>query len=326
MAVTKIKPIRETVNKALAYILDPQKTDDAFYVSSYGCAASDAAAKEFEWTRNLAIQQGMQMPEVLARHLIQSFDIGEVTPEEAHEVGKQLADEWLKGKYEYVIARELLNGNYTSAEQNFSALSGYRDAASLSVYCKYAGMYKDIFLVAFPSAGGQLDTLSILIKVINLAALGQPLSVFVNGSHGQHDMAMRIVSGRIWVMDCKVTAHSLGHEMLSAVFLHHLRIHFGRDFSRQGKNESSGKLRVPLLFYFLDSVPERCPVCVFRRGICWKHNFRVKDFRLFSSMVFGFLVILGEQFFPGLVGSSGNGRAALAPLDDADFEMWYWHL
>ena len=55
MAVTKIKPIRGTVNKALAYILDPQKTDDAFYVSSYGCAASDAAAKEFEWTRNLAV-------------------------------------------------------------------------------------------------------------------------------------------------------------------------------------------------------------------------------------------------------------------------------
>ena len=35
MAITKIKPIRGTVNKALAYILDPQKTDDAFYVSSY---------------------------------------------------------------------------------------------------------------------------------------------------------------------------------------------------------------------------------------------------------------------------------------------------
>ena len=35
----------------------------------------------------------MQMPKALARHLIQSFDIGEMTPEEAHEVGKQLADE-----------------------------------------------------------------------------------------------------------------------------------------------------------------------------------------------------------------------------------------
>ena len=45
MAVTKIKPIRGTVNKALAYILDPEKTDDQLYVSSFGCAASDAAAR-----------------------------------------------------------------------------------------------------------------------------------------------------------------------------------------------------------------------------------------------------------------------------------------
>ena len=111
MAVTKIKPIRGTVNKALAYILDPEKTDDQLYVSSFGCAASDAAAKEFEWTRNLAAQQGMQMPKVIARHLIQSFDIGEVTPEVAHEIGKQFADEWLKGKYEYVIATHIDKGH-----------------------------------------------------------------------------------------------------------------------------------------------------------------------------------------------------------------------
>ena len=111
MAVTKIKPIRGTVNKALAYILDPAKTDDQLYVSSFGCAANDAAAKEFEWTRNLAAQQGMQMPKVIARHLIQSFDIGEVTPEMAHEIGKQFADEWLKGKYEYVIATHIDKGH-----------------------------------------------------------------------------------------------------------------------------------------------------------------------------------------------------------------------
>ena len=43
----------------------------------------------------------------------------------------------------YVAAlQELSSGNYTSAEQDFSELSGYRDAASLSVYCKYADMYK----------------------------------------------------------------------------------------------------------------------------------------------------------------------------------------
>ena len=111
MAVTKIKPIRGTVNKAIAYIIDPKKTDDELLVSSFGCAASDSAAKEFEWTRNLAAQQGTQIPTVIARHLIQSFDVGEVTPEKAHEIGKQFADEWLKSKYEYVIATHIDKGH-----------------------------------------------------------------------------------------------------------------------------------------------------------------------------------------------------------------------
>ena len=111
MAVTKIKPIRGTVNKAIAYIIDPKKTDDELLVSSFGCAAGESAAKEFEWTRNLAEQQGAQIPKVIARHLIQSFDVGEVSPEVAHEIGKQFADEWLKGKYEYVIATHIDKGH-----------------------------------------------------------------------------------------------------------------------------------------------------------------------------------------------------------------------
>ena len=56
--------------------------------------------------------------------------------------------------------QELSNGNYTSAEQDFSALSGYRDAASLSVYCKYADMYKD----RTDYAGGQDELSNITLK------------------------------------------------------------------------------------------------------------------------------------------------------------------
>lgn len=56
--------------------------------------------------------------------------------------------------------QELSNGNYTSAEQGFSALSGYRDAASLSVYCKYAGMYKD----RTDYAGGQDELANITLQ------------------------------------------------------------------------------------------------------------------------------------------------------------------
>ena len=56
--------------------------------------------------------------------------------------------------------QELSNGNYTSAEQDFSALSGYRDAASLSVYCKYADMYKD----STDYAGGQDELSNITLQ------------------------------------------------------------------------------------------------------------------------------------------------------------------
>ena len=56
--------------------------------------------------------------------------------------------------------QELSNGNYTSAEQGFSALSGYRDAASLSVYCKYADMYKD----RTDYAGGQDELADITLQ------------------------------------------------------------------------------------------------------------------------------------------------------------------
>ena len=53
----------------------------------------------------------VQMPKVIARHLIQSFDIGEVTPEMAHEIGKQFADEVLQGKYSYVLTTHIDKGH-----------------------------------------------------------------------------------------------------------------------------------------------------------------------------------------------------------------------
>lgn len=56
MAVTKIKAIRGTLSKAIAYILNPEKTDEKLLVSSYGCA-SETAAREFEWTRKIAEQR-----------------------------------------------------------------------------------------------------------------------------------------------------------------------------------------------------------------------------------------------------------------------------
>ena len=110
MAVTKIKAIRGTLSKALAYISNPDKTENKMLLSTYGCA-SETAAQEFEWTRKIAEQKGMKPVRIIARHVIQSFDVGEVTPELAHEIGKQFADEMLDGKYEYVLTTHTDKGH-----------------------------------------------------------------------------------------------------------------------------------------------------------------------------------------------------------------------
>ena len=102
MAVTKIHPIKSTLKAAIDYICDPEKTDGKLLVSSYGCAA-ETADIEFSWTRRHAIDKGTN----LGRHLIQAFQPGEVTPEQAHEIGMELAKEILGGKYEFVLTTHI---------------------------------------------------------------------------------------------------------------------------------------------------------------------------------------------------------------------------
>ena len=79
MAVTKIKPIKSTLSKALDYIQNPDKTDGKTLVSSFGCSY-ETADIEFEYTLSQARQKGNN----LAFHLIQSFEPGEVDCEKAH--------------------------------------------------------------------------------------------------------------------------------------------------------------------------------------------------------------------------------------------------
>ena len=106
MAVTKIHPIKSTLKKALDYIENPAKTDEKILVSSFACSY-ETADIEFELLRSQAMQKGNN----LAHHLIQSFAPGETTPEQAHEIGRQLADEVLQGKYPYVLTTHIDKGH-----------------------------------------------------------------------------------------------------------------------------------------------------------------------------------------------------------------------
>ena len=106
MAITKIKPVKSTLKKALDYIQNPDKTDGKMLVSSFGCSP-ETADIEFAFTIAQALDRGNN----LAHHLIQSFEPGEVDYQKAHEIGKQLADAVTKGQYEYVLTTHIDKGH-----------------------------------------------------------------------------------------------------------------------------------------------------------------------------------------------------------------------
>ncbi|MDO5125617.1 MAG: relaxase/mobilization nuclease domain-containing protein [Ruminococcus sp.] len=101
MATTGIHSIKSTLHKAIEYIINPEKTNGGDLVSYVGCFGDQfLCEKEFLDVRELGTKRGT----ILAQHLHQSFKPGEVTSEQAHLLGIQLADELLGGEYQYIIA------------------------------------------------------------------------------------------------------------------------------------------------------------------------------------------------------------------------------
>ena len=139
MAVTKIKPIKSTLKKALDYIQNPNKTDGKMLVSSFGCSY-ETADIEFGFTLSQALDRGNN----LAHHLIQSFEPGEVDYEKAHEIGKQLADAVTKGQYEYVLTTHIDKGH----KPNVPLVS--------------CGRHKGVVIIA--AAAGLIDTLYLALS------------------------------------------------------------------------------------------------------------------------------------------------------------------
>ena len=106
MAITKIHPIKSTLNLAIDYITKSEKTDEKILVSSFKCHPSTAHI-QFMKTREYNDTKGT----VLARHLIQSFLPGEVDPIKAHEIGMELCKKILKEDYEFVLATHIDRGH-----------------------------------------------------------------------------------------------------------------------------------------------------------------------------------------------------------------------
>ena len=102
MAITKIHAIWASVQKAVDYICDPDKTDGKMLVDSFGCSPKTAGL-EFD----MALSHGSGRGRNKAFHLIQSFAPGEVDAAAAHKIGMELAESLLKGDRSYVIATHI---------------------------------------------------------------------------------------------------------------------------------------------------------------------------------------------------------------------------
>ena len=106
MAITKIHPIKATLNMAIDYITDTKKTDEQILVSTNKCHPASAHT-QFLKRREEQNTRG----NVLARHLIQSFLPGETTPEIAHQIGLELCKNILKGEYEFILSTHIDKGH-----------------------------------------------------------------------------------------------------------------------------------------------------------------------------------------------------------------------
>jgi len=117
MATTWIKPlhISKTMTKSSAvaavidYVENPQKTDNGRLITSYACDSRTAddefllAKREYEYITGRS--QGRR--DVIAYHIRQAFKPGEITPEEANEVGRQLALSFTKGQHAFVVCTHI---------------------------------------------------------------------------------------------------------------------------------------------------------------------------------------------------------------------------
>ena len=106
MAITKIHAIQATVHKAVNYICNSQKTDESILISSFGCSP-ETAAFDFKF----ALSKTNQADPNKAFHLIQAFAPGEVSYKEAHQIGVELADKLLEGKFSYIVSTHIDKGH-----------------------------------------------------------------------------------------------------------------------------------------------------------------------------------------------------------------------
>lgn len=127
MAFTKIHAIRSTIQKSVEYICNPHKTDNRILIDNFACGLESAGLDFYQDN----LKAGKRDDAKPAFHLIQSFAPGEVTFEEAHRIGSELAKEILGSSRAYVLAthidREHVHNHIIFCSTDFETGKRYYD-------------------------------------------------------------------------------------------------------------------------------------------------------------------------------------------------------
>ena len=115
MAATRLIPmhtqkncsIRKCLKDRTDYAKNDEKTNQGEFVSSYECDPK-TVDKEFELSKSqYDLFSSSRKGDIIAYQIRQSFKPGEITPEEANQVGYETAMRWTKGKHAFIVATHI---------------------------------------------------------------------------------------------------------------------------------------------------------------------------------------------------------------------------
>ena len=99
-------PVESSLERAVDEALNQEKSEQDLFQSAIGCtlesAFADMCAVKKMWHKEKGVQ---------GFHLVQSFAAGEVTPELAHQIGLEFAEQLLGGKFQVVVSTHLNTGH-----------------------------------------------------------------------------------------------------------------------------------------------------------------------------------------------------------------------
>ena len=117
IATTRIMPLHTgkgrsvgtAINDILDYVENPEKTDGGRLITSYQCDSRTADAEFLFAKRQYIAKTGRNRgtDDVLAYQIRQSFVPGEITPEEANRLGRELAMRFTKGNHAFVVCTHI---------------------------------------------------------------------------------------------------------------------------------------------------------------------------------------------------------------------------